>query len=65
MSVELCVLRFSRRLNFGGLSVFLQEHGTGAADADQSEGHESELMARLASRKQSRKNTQVFYSFID
>ncbi|XP_061479315.1 midasin isoform X2 [Rhineura floridana] len=37
-----------------------EEHGSGAADANQSEGHESELMARLASEKQSRKNTQSF-----
>ncbi|KAH0622150.1 hypothetical protein JD844_024188 [Phrynosoma platyrhinos] len=37
-----------------------EEHGTGTADANQSEGHESELMARLASEKQSRKNTQSF-----
>ncbi|XP_060128572.1 midasin isoform X2 [Zootoca vivipara] len=37
-----------------------ERHGTGAADANQSEGHESELMARLACRKQSRKNTQSF-----
>ncbi|XP_062980947.1 midasin [Elgaria multicarinata webbii] len=35
-----------------------EEHGSGTADANQSEGHESELMARLASQKQSRKNTQ-------
>ncbi|XP_062836825.1 midasin isoform X1 [Anolis carolinensis] len=37
-----------------------EEHGTGAADANQSEGHESELMARLASQKQKRNNTQSF-----
>ncbi|XP_042318311.1 midasin isoform X2 [Sceloporus undulatus] len=37
-----------------------EEHGTGTADANQSEGHESELMARLASEKQSRKHTQSF-----
>ncbi|XP_067386141.1 midasin isoform X2 [Emydura macquarii macquarii] len=37
-----------------------EEHGSGAADANQSEGHESNLMARLASQKQSRKNTQSF-----
>ncbi|XP_019393298.1 PREDICTED: midasin isoform X2 [Crocodylus porosus] len=37
-----------------------EEHGTGSADACQSEGHESQLMARLASQKQSRKNTQSF-----
>uniref|UniRef100_A0A8D0DW25 Midasin n=1 Tax=Salvator merianae TaxID=96440 RepID=A0A8D0DW25_SALMN len=37
-----------------------EEHGSGAADANQSEGHESELMARLASQKQSKKNTQSF-----
>ncbi|XP_048350337.1 midasin isoform X2 [Sphaerodactylus townsendi] len=37
-----------------------EEHGSGAADANQSEGHESELMAQVASRKQSRKKTQSF-----
>ncbi|XP_074846986.1 midasin isoform X2 [Carettochelys insculpta] len=37
-----------------------EEHGSGTADANQSEGHESTLMARLASQKQSRKNTQSF-----
>ncbi|XP_074982679.1 midasin isoform X2 [Caretta caretta] len=37
-----------------------EEHGSGAADANQTEGHESNLMARLASQKQSRKNTQSF-----
>ncbi|KAJ7341746.1 hypothetical protein JRQ81_006597 [Phrynocephalus forsythii] len=37
-----------------------EEHGSGVADANQSEGHESELMARLALQKQSRKNTQSF-----
>ncbi|XP_053143364.1 midasin isoform X2 [Hemicordylus capensis] len=37
-----------------------EEHGSGAADANQSEGHESEFMAQLASRKQSKKNTQTF-----
>lgn len=35
-----------------------EEHGTGSADASQSEGHESKLMARLASQKQSVRNTQ-------
>ncbi|CAI9588336.1 unnamed protein product [Staurois parvus] len=35
-----------------------QEHGNGYADASQSEGHESKLMARLASQKQSVRNTQ-------
>ncbi|XP_072854872.2 midasin isoform X1 [Pogona vitticeps] len=37
-----------------------EEHGSGVADANQSEGHESELMAQLALQKQSRKNTQSF-----
>uniref|UniRef100_A0A452IL58 Midasin n=1 Tax=Gopherus agassizii TaxID=38772 RepID=A0A452IL58_9SAUR len=37
-----------------------EEHGSGAADANQTEGHESNLMARLPSQKQSRKNTQSF-----
>lgn len=36
-----------------------QEHGSGAADANQAEGHESNLVARLASQKQTRKSTQV------
>ncbi|XP_018427598.1 PREDICTED: midasin [Nanorana parkeri] len=37
-----------------------EEHGTGSADASQSEGHESKLMARLASQKESVRNTQSF-----
>ncbi|XP_053314521.1 midasin [Spea bombifrons] len=37
-----------------------EDHGTGTADASQSEGHESKLMARLASQKQSVRNTQSF-----
>ncbi|XP_009998839.1 PREDICTED: midasin [Chaetura pelagica] len=37
-----------------------EEHGSGAASANQSEGHESTRMARMASQKQSRKNTQSF-----
>ncbi|XP_028903180.1 midasin isoform X2 [Ornithorhynchus anatinus] len=37
-----------------------EEHGNGAADAGESEGHQSQLLARLASRKRSRKNTQSF-----
>lgn len=36
-----------------------QEHGSGAADANQAEGHESSFMARMASQKHTRKNTQV------
>lgn len=36
-----------------------QEHGSGAADASQSEGHDSKLMARMNSQKQTQKNTQV------
>uniref|UniRef100_A0A8D2KWR3 Midasin n=1 Tax=Varanus komodoensis TaxID=61221 RepID=A0A8D2KWR3_VARKO len=35
-----------------------EEHGSGAADANQSEGHESKSVARLTSQKQSGKNTQ-------
>uniref|UniRef100_A0AAZ3S0A1 Midasin n=1 Tax=Oncorhynchus tshawytscha TaxID=74940 RepID=A0AAZ3S0A1_ONCTS len=37
-----------------------EEHGTGAADASQSEGHESKLMARMSSQKQSQSKTQSF-----
>ncbi|XP_077160450.1 midasin isoform X2 [Paroedura picta] len=37
-----------------------EEHGSGAADANQSEGHESEFMAQMASQKQCKKNTQSF-----
>ncbi|XP_077018521.1 midasin isoform X2 [Tamandua tetradactyla] len=37
-----------------------EEHGTGAADANQEEGHESNFVARLASQKHTRKNTQSF-----
>ncbi|XP_078398522.1 midasin [Cetorhinus maximus] len=37
-----------------------EEQGTGAADANQSEGHESKLMARVASQRQSRDKTQSF-----
>ncbi|XP_069462584.1 midasin isoform X2 [Ambystoma mexicanum] len=37
-----------------------EEHGSGAADASQSEGHESKLMARLASQRQSASPTQSF-----
>ncbi|XP_068087248.1 midasin [Hyperolius riggenbachi] len=37
-----------------------EDHGTGAADASQSEGHESKLMAHLASQKQSLRHTQSF-----
>ncbi|KAM9316620.1 LOW QUALITY PROTEIN: midasin [Gastrophryne carolinensis] len=37
-----------------------EDHGTGSADASQAEGHESKLMARLASQKQSVRNTQSF-----
>ncbi|KAF5919872.1 hypothetical protein HPG69_014236 [Diceros bicornis minor] len=36
-----------------------EEHGSGAADANQAEGHESNFIARLASQKQTRKNTQA------
>ncbi|NXB28427.1 MDN1 protein, partial [Eulacestoma nigropectus] len=37
-----------------------EESGTGASSANQSEGHESTRMARMASQKQSRENTQSF-----
>ncbi|KAK6297294.1 hypothetical protein J4Q44_G00318770 [Coregonus suidteri] len=37
-----------------------EEHGSGAADASQSEGHESKLMARMSSQKQSQSKTQSF-----
>uniref|UniRef100_A0A8C0BE41 Midasin n=1 Tax=Buteo japonicus TaxID=224669 RepID=A0A8C0BE41_9AVES len=37
-----------------------EEYGSGASSANQSEGHESMRMARMASQKQSRKNTQSF-----
>lgn len=36
-----------------------QEHGSGAADASQSEGHQSKLTARMASETQTQKKTQV------
>ncbi|XP_071391101.1 midasin-like [Centroberyx affinis] len=37
-----------------------EEHGSGAADASQSEGHESKLMARMASQKRTQSKTQSF-----
>ncbi|XP_008565442.1 PREDICTED: midasin [Galeopterus variegatus] len=37
-----------------------EEHGSGAADANQAEGHESNFIAQLASQKHTRKNTQSF-----
>ncbi|XP_041660686.1 midasin isoform X2 [Cheilinus undulatus] len=37
-----------------------EEHGTGAADASQSEGHQSKLTARMASQKQTPSKTQSF-----
>ncbi|XP_054255246.1 midasin [Indicator indicator] len=37
-----------------------EEYGSGASSANQSEGHESTRMARMASQKQSRKTTQSF-----
>ncbi|RXM29707.1 Midasin [Acipenser ruthenus] len=37
-----------------------EEHGSGAADASQSEGHESKLMARVSSQKQTKDRTQSF-----
>uniref|UniRef100_M4AJ01 Midasin n=1 Tax=Xiphophorus maculatus TaxID=8083 RepID=M4AJ01_XIPMA len=37
-----------------------EEHGSGAADASQSEGHQSKLTARMASQKQTQSQTQSF-----
>ncbi|NWH71168.1 MDN1 protein, partial [Piaya cayana] len=37
-----------------------EEYRSGASSANQSEGHDSTRMARMASQKQSRKNTQSF-----
>ncbi|XP_057208356.1 midasin isoform X2 [Triplophysa rosa] len=37
-----------------------EEHGSGVADASQSEGHDSKLMARMSSQKQRQENTQSF-----
>ncbi|XP_076872534.1 midasin isoform X2 [Brachyhypopomus gauderio] len=37
-----------------------EEHGSGAADASQAEGHDSRLMARMTSRRQRERNTQSF-----
>ncbi|XP_069866566.1 midasin isoform X1 [Dipodomys merriami] len=37
-----------------------EEHGTGTADANQAEGHESNFFARLASQRHTKKNTQSF-----
>lgn len=37
-----------------------EEHGSGAADANQAEGHESNLIARLSSQQHTNKNTQSF-----
>eukprot|EP00062_Callorhinchus_milii_P017796 gi/632970574/ref/XP_007901724.1/ PREDICTED: midasin [Callorhinchus milii] len=37
-----------------------EEHGSGAADASQSEGHESKLMARVSSQNQTQDKTQSF-----
>lgn len=39
--------------------MLCQEHGSGAADASQSEGHQSKLTARMASQTQTQKKTQV------
>lgn len=41
------------------MSLVCQEHGSGAADASQSEGHQSKLTARMASQTQTQKKTQV------
>ncbi|XP_056150027.1 midasin [Lampris incognitus] len=37
-----------------------EEHGSGAADASQFEGHESKLTARMASQRQTQSKTQSF-----
>ncbi|XP_062857908.1 midasin [Trichomycterus rosablanca] len=37
-----------------------EEHGSGAADASQAEGHDSTLMARMSSQRQRQKQTQSF-----
>ncbi|XP_061609171.1 midasin isoform X3 [Phyllopteryx taeniolatus] len=37
-----------------------EEHGTGAADANESAGHQSKLTARMASQTQTQNNTQSF-----
>ncbi|CAK6975580.1 Hypothetical predicted protein [Scomber scombrus] len=37
-----------------------EEHGSGAADASQSEGHQSKLTARMASQRQTQSKTQSF-----
>uniref|UniRef100_A0A8C6R246 Midasin n=1 Tax=Nannospalax galili TaxID=1026970 RepID=A0A8C6R246_NANGA len=37
-----------------------EENGSGTADANQAEGHESNFIARLASQQHTRKNTQSF-----
>uniref|UniRef100_A0AAQ6AJN3 Midasin n=1 Tax=Amphiprion ocellaris TaxID=80972 RepID=A0AAQ6AJN3_AMPOC len=37
-----------------------EEHGSGSADASQSEGHESKLTARMSSQKQTQSKTQSF-----
>uniref|UniRef100_A0A3Q1FB83 Midasin AAA ATPase 1 n=1 Tax=Acanthochromis polyacanthus TaxID=80966 RepID=A0A3Q1FB83_9TELE len=37
-----------------------EEHGSGSADASQSEGHQSKLTARMSSQKQTQSKTQSF-----
>ncbi|XP_030578137.1 midasin [Archocentrus centrarchus] len=37
-----------------------EEHGSGAADANQSEGHQSQLTAKLTSQRQTQSKTQSF-----
>lgn len=54
MVINLCNSIFNTYLDH-------QEHGNGAADASQSEGHESNLTARMTSQTQMEKNTQVHY----
>uniref|UniRef100_A0A672UWV8 Midasin n=1 Tax=Strigops habroptila TaxID=2489341 RepID=A0A672UWV8_STRHB len=51
---------FSYSCDFGIIFFVSQESGSGASSANQSEGHESTRMARMAFQKQSRKNTQSF-----
>uniref|UniRef100_A0A8B9KV40 Midasin n=1 Tax=Astyanax mexicanus TaxID=7994 RepID=A0A8B9KV40_ASTMX len=36
-----------------------EEHGSGTADANETEGHDSKLMARMSSQRQRQKQTQV------
>lgn len=53
-----CICYYSDAKQFV-LCWILQEQGCGAADANQSEGHESKFTARVSSQRQSRDKTQV------